>query len=67
MADALEPCTFMDGDNVVIQGDEGEDFFIVVEVQLTHAPFVLWQETLRKILLDLGLVCNGWRCGICSG
>jgi cAMP-dependent protein kinase regulator len=31
VADALEPCTFMDGDNVVIQGDEGEDFFIVVE------------------------------------
>lgn len=32
VADALEPCTFMDGDNVVTQGDEGEDFFIIVEV-----------------------------------
>jgi cAMP-dependent protein kinase regulator len=31
VADALEPCTFMDGENVVTQGDEGEDFFIIVE------------------------------------
>ena len=34
VADALEPCTFMDGDNVVTQGDEGEDFFIIVEVDM---------------------------------
>ena len=32
MADALEPCTFQDGDNVVTQGESGEDFFIIVEV-----------------------------------
>ena len=32
VADALEPCTFVDGENVVTQGDEGEDFFIIVEV-----------------------------------
>ena len=32
VADALEPCTFQDGDNVVTQGESGEDFFIIVEV-----------------------------------
>ena len=32
MADALEPCTFLDGQNVVTQGEPGEDFFIIVEV-----------------------------------
>jgi len=31
VADALEPCTFQDGDNVVTQGEPGEDFFIIVE------------------------------------
>ena len=34
VADALEPCTFEDGQNVVTQGDEGEDFFIIVEVHI---------------------------------
>ena len=32
VADALEPCTFQDGQNVVTQGESGEDFFIIVEV-----------------------------------
>ena len=32
VADALEPCTFLDGQDVVTQGAEGEDFFIIVEV-----------------------------------
>ena len=32
MADALEPCTFQDGDNIVTQGEQGEEFFIIVEV-----------------------------------
>lgn len=31
VADALEPCTFLDGQNVVTQGEPGEDFFIIVE------------------------------------
>ncbi len=31
MADALESCTFQEGDNVVTQGEPGEDFFIIVE------------------------------------
>ena len=34
VADALESCIFQDGDNVVTQGEPGEDFFIIVEVSL---------------------------------
>ena len=34
VADALEPCTFQDGDHVVTQGESGEDFFIIVEVYI---------------------------------
>ena len=33
VADALESCAFQDGDNVVTQGEPGEDFFIIVEVR----------------------------------
>jgi cAMP-dependent protein kinase regulator len=31
VADALEPIQFNDGDNIVIQGEKGNDFFIIVE------------------------------------
>ena len=31
VADALEPVQFNDGDNVVIQGEKGNDFFIIAE------------------------------------
>ena len=33
MADALEPCTFRDGEDVVVQGESGEDFYIIVDVR----------------------------------
>lgn len=33
VADALEPCTFQEGDNIVTQGEPGEEFFIIVEVR----------------------------------
>lgn len=32
VADALEPVSFDDGEYVVVQGEQGEDFFIIVEV-----------------------------------
>ena len=32
VADALESCSFHDGENVVTQGESGEDFYIIVEV-----------------------------------
>jgi cAMP-dependent protein kinase regulator len=31
VADALEPVQFNDGDNIVVQGEKGNDFFIIVE------------------------------------
>jgi len=31
VADALEPVQFNDGDNVVVQGEKGNDFFIIAE------------------------------------
>lgn len=34
MADALEACSFQDGENVVTQGEPGEDFYIIVEVYM---------------------------------
>lgn len=32
VADSLEPVQFEDGDKIVIQGEKGEDFFIIIEV-----------------------------------
>ena len=32
VADALEPVSYDDGEYVVIQGEQGEDFYIIVEV-----------------------------------
>jgi len=32
VADALEPAQFDEGQEVIRQGDPGEDFFIIVEV-----------------------------------
>jgi len=32
VADALEPVQFEDGEEIVRQGDRGEDFFLIVEV-----------------------------------
>ena len=34
MADALEPVTFEAGQEVVVQGQAGSDFFIIVEVKI---------------------------------
>jgi cAMP-dependent protein kinase regulator len=31
VADALEPVSFEDGQNIVIQGEHGDEFFIIVE------------------------------------
>eukprot|EP01147_Barroeca_monosierra_P009893 gene9893-2082_t len=31
IADSLVPCTFSDGSDIVKQGDDGEDFFIIVD------------------------------------
>ena len=31
VCDALEPCSFEDGEEIVVQGQPGDDFFIIVE------------------------------------
>lgn len=33
MADALEPVQFEDGQKIVVQGEPGDEFFIILEVQ----------------------------------
>jgi len=43
VADALEPCTFHDGEAIVKQGEPGDDFYIIVEgravvLQQRNAP-----------------------------
>lgn len=40
VADALEPCQFVDGEEVVKQGEQGDDFYIIIEVRLS------WDTTL---------------------
>ena len=32
ICDSLEPCTFQDGEEIVKQGEPGDEFFIIVEV-----------------------------------
>jgi len=34
VADALEPVQFQDGEEVVVQGEHGDEFYIIVEVCL---------------------------------
>lgn len=34
MADSLEPVQFEDGEKIVVQGEPGDDFFIITEVTL---------------------------------
>lgn len=56
VADALEPCTFSDGENVVTQGEEGEDFFIIVEVGLCCHVMLHHQRVLNTT--SLGYSCS---------
>ncbi len=42
MADALEPVQFEDGEKIVVQGEPGDDFFIITEVcvKMTISIFI---------------------------
>ena len=53
VADALEPAQFNDGDPIVIQGEKGNDFFIIVEGK----PFFVF-VSLEFILRLLSRHCN---------
>lgn len=41
MADSLEPVQFEDGEKIVVQGEPGDDFFIITEVTLLACGVVL--------------------------
>lgn len=43
VADALEPVQFEDGEKIVVQGEPGDDFFIITEVRL-----IFGQHNTRK-------------------
>ena len=51
MADALEPVQFEDGEKIVVQGDAGDDFFMIIEV-MYHAPLPLVLFLLNITLSD---------------
>lgn len=57
VADALEPCTFSNGENVVTQGEEGEDFFIIVEVGCSCHVVMPHQQTVLHTT-PLGYGCS---------
>ena len=40
VADALETVQFEDGQKIVVQGEPGDEFFIILEVKLTVEPCV---------------------------
>lgn len=40
VADALEPVQFEDGEKIVVQGEPGDDFFIITEVCLYSAKLI---------------------------
>lgn len=40
MADALEPVQFEDKEEIVRQGEPGDDFFIILEVRKWHGETV---------------------------
>lgn len=56
MADALEPVQFEDGQKIVVQGEPGDEFFIILEVSqslLTHTLKVPCCTALRHANVSL--------------
>ena len=47
VADALEPVNFEDAENVVVQGEHGDEFFIILEVtwKVMDFGFRVFRET----------------------
>ncbi|CAF2643996.1 unnamed protein product [Rotaria sp. Silwood2] len=58
VADALEPVLFNDGDNIVVQGEKGNDFFIIVEgilkTKYEFSLFVYFYNSLKTNDFYLG-------------
>lgn len=52
MADALEPVQFEDGQKIVVQGEPGDEFFIILEVPTaSHPHLLLKQYTISHCIL----------------
>ncbi|XP_055352410.1 cAMP-dependent protein kinase type I-alpha regulatory subunit-like [Paramacrobiotus metropolitanus] len=52
IADALEPCSFEDGQTVITQGDRGEDFFIILEGNAV--VYQIPPESIDQIPVEVG-------------
>lgn len=50
VADALEPASFDDGETIVRQGEQGDDFYIIVE----GTALVLQQRVEGETLIEVG-------------
>ncbi|XP_072029233.1 cAMP-dependent protein kinase regulatory subunit-like isoform X2 [Amphiura filiformis] len=50
VADALEPVQFEDGDKIVVQGDAGDDFFMIIEGQAS----VLQRRSENEDFIEVG-------------
>lgn len=53
VADALEPVQFEDGEKIVVQGEPGDDFFIITEVRscvcvCLCGSFDIWTTQYKK-------------------
>ncbi len=49
VADALEPCTFQEGEDIVTQGESGEEFFIIVEVIIVRVCLLYYHNVLDNL------------------
>ena len=63
VADALEPAHFENGQEIVKQGDPGEDFFIIVEVSgvflsVFFSSFKLERSRTPKVRFDVANKCS---------
>lgn len=55
MADALEPVQFEDGEKIVVQGEPGDDFFIITEVRFRGCAHS-WEGFVKKTSKTLCLL-----------
>lgn len=59
VADALEPVQFEDGQKIVVQGEPGDEFFIILEV----AGFYSWKQGKKptcRVLFTWNVVRKNW-------
>ncbi|KAE9531530.1 hypothetical protein AGLY_010736 [Aphis glycines] len=62
VADALEPVSFDDGETIVRQGEQGDDFYIIVE----GTALVLQQRVEGETLIEVGRLAPSDYFGTCD-